>query len=288
MKKVSAIFVLIFIFSSLQINAQTLIDTNKVWYNVEGNGAPEITSIFGFKGDTLIAGLYYKKVIISDSSSTIFNFPIAAREDTTTKKVFFYDGFQENLAYDFSLQLDSLFMSYNDGCVIQYLVTGIDSIILMNGEHRKRWTLHGSSQVEQWIEGIGSNLGIFRVGMDFCPIDSRISNLNCFKENDTLKYHNPNFASCLFVTGIGQLSKIDDIKIFPNPFTQSTQISLNQSYHNIILSVYDIQGKQVAQQQYADCDKIQLNRNGLGNGMYFLKLTLDDKAVETGKIIISE
>jgi hypothetical protein len=78
------------------------------------------------------------------------------------------------------------------------------------------------------------------------------------------------------------------ISISPNPFSQSTQITLNQSYHSIALAVYDSQGKQVAQQQYADCDKIQFNRNQLSNGLYFLKLTLDDKALETGKIVISE
>jgi hypothetical protein len=80
----------------------------------------------------------------------------------------------------------------------------------------------------------------------------------------------------------------NNISISPNPFTQSTQITLNQTYHNIVLSVYDIQGKLMLQNHYVDCDKIQLNRNQLSNGLYFLKLALDDKQVETGKIIISE
>jgi hypothetical protein len=76
--------------------------------------------------------------------------------------------------------------------------------------------------------------------------------------------------------------------ISPNPFSQSTQITLPQTYHNISLAVYDIQGKLLAQQQYKDCSLIQLNRNQLSNGLYFLKLTLDDKEVETGKIVIRE
>ena len=76
--------------------------------------------------------------------------------------------------------------------------------------------------------------------------------------------------------------------ISPNPFSQSTQISLNQSYHNIALAVYDIQGKLVAQQQYKDCSQIQLNRNQLSNGLYFLKLTLDDKTAEGRKVVISD
>jgi hypothetical protein len=80
----------------------------------------------------------------------------------------------------------------------------------------------------------------------------------------------------------------NNISISPNPFTTTTQITLPQTYHNIALAVYDIQGKLLAQNQYKDCRQIQLNRNQLSNGLYFLKLTLDDKEVETGKIVIRE
>jgi len=78
------------------------------------------------------------------------------------------------------------------------------------------------------------------------------------------------------------------INISPNPFSTTTQITLNKTYHTISLSVYDMQGKLVAQNQYADADKIQLNRKGLTNGMYFLKLILDDKEITTGKIVVSD
>lgn len=80
----------------------------------------------------------------------------------------------------------------------------------------------------------------------------------------------------------------NDLKISPNPFSQSTQITLNKTYQNIALAVYDIQGKQVAQQHYTNCSQIQLNRNLLTNGLYFVKLTLDDKAVETVKVVVGD
>ena len=73
------------------------------------------------------------------------------------------------------------------------------------------------------------------------------------------------------------------LNISPNPFSHSTQITLNETYQNIALTVYDMQGKQVAQQHYTNCSQIQLYRNQLTNGLYFVKLTLDDKAVETVK-----
>jgi hypothetical protein len=79
-----------------------------------------------------------------------------------------------------------------------------------------------------------------------------------------------------------------NFSIFPNPFTTSTQITLDKTYHHISLAVYDMQGKLMLQKQYTDQTQIQLNREALNNGMYFLKLTLDERWVETGKVIISE
>ncbi len=83
-------------------------------------------------------------------------------------------------------------------------------------------------------------------------------------------------------------NKDQKISISPNPFSTSTQITLPQSYHHISLSVYDIQGKLVFQNQYNNTDKIILNRNKLNNGMYFLKLVLDEKGVKTGKIMVND
>ena len=89
------------------------------------------------------------------------------------------------------------------------------------------------------------------------------------------------------VNGINENNK-NNFLLSPNPFSITSQITLPQTYHTISLSVYDMQGKLVAQNQYADCDKIQLNRKGLTNGMYFLKLIMDDKEVTTGKIVVSD
>jgi hypothetical protein len=288
MKKIT-LFLILSLFLLINGRAQSIVDTNKVWYNVEyGFEGAVTTFIFSFKGDTIIDSLLYKKVLFSDSSASIFNNPIAAREDTITKQIFFYYPGVEYLAYDFSLQQDSTFITYLDGCVIQLGVVFIDTINLLNGEKRKRITLYGSSQVEHWIEGIGSMNGLFRVGIDFC-YDFKYSHLNCCKENDTIKYHNPNFPSCNYTT-IGINESKNDIKftISPNPFTTTTQITLPQTYHNIALEVYDLQGKLMLKQQYADCNQIQFNRRGLNPGLYFLKLTLDDRWVETGKIVVSE
>ena len=87
-------------------------------------------------------------------------------------------------------------------------------------------------------------------------------------------------------TQINENNSPNSYSISPNPFTQSTQITLPQTYRSITLEVYNLQGQQVAQYQYADCNKIQLQRNHLGSGLYFLKLTGDDGVVRTGKVVV--
>jgi hypothetical protein len=114
--------------------------------------------------------------------------------------------------------------------------------------------------------------------------------LKCF-EDHSFSLYNPSSQDCeydLTHLGISEKKERNLKNISPNPFTSSTQIYLDKTYHNISLDVYDIQGKLMLQKQYTDCDRIQLSRNGLGNGLYFLKLTMDDRWVETGEIVVSE
>ena len=92
-----------------------------------------------------------------------------------------------------------------------------------------------------------------------------------------------------FAGGINELDGNSySLLAFPNPFSSTTQITLSQTYHNILLSVFDIQGKLVAQNQYQETNNIILNKNKLNNGMYFLKFVLDEKEVATGKVVVSD
>jgi hypothetical protein len=92
----------------------------------------------------------------------------------------------------------------------------------------------------------------------------------------------------LTIGGINDFNDFSTFYVSPNPFRHSTQITLPQTCHHIALEVYDIQGKLIEENHYSDCSQIQLNRNGLNDGMYFLKMTLDEKQVVTGKIVVGE
>ena len=76
--------------------------------------------------------------------------------------------------------------------------------------------------------------------------------------------------------------------VAPNPFTSNTEISFNKNYDLIQLEVYDMQGKLIAVKEYNDSNKILFNRDGIGNGLYLFKLTLNQKAIVTKQILITD
>jgi hypothetical protein len=256
-------------------------------------------------GDTIINSIKYNKLFtgvnnLNDSSDLVVPYFVGIFR-TDSNKVFYKNinqyfemfGFvdtNEVLLYDFDMIVGDSIKNYNDGIITGFIkVSSIDTIIL-GVEHLKQWHFTTSSpnsiseSALTWIEGIGSKIGFFTYFLEF----ESSQGLACYHANNTDYVINlGNATSCLTV-GIENVQKDNFFDISPNPFSQSTQITLNKTYHNIALAVYDSRGKQVAQQQYKDCDKIQLSRNQLSNGLYFLKLTLDDKAVETGKMVISE
>jgi hypothetical protein len=80
----------------------------------------------------------------------------------------------------------------------------------------------------------------------------------------------------------------NNITIFPNPFRQVTKIAFDQTYHSIDLAVYDIEGRLIRQIKYLDSDKVLINGDQLSCGLYLLKITLDDKMIQTRKILLTD
>jgi hypothetical protein len=171
-------------------------------------------------------------------------------------------------------------------------VTLADSVLIGNTYH-KRFGLTGQGFGGQdtnfvyLIEGVGSTFGLINRIHPMGEVPNG-SSLECFSLNGVTAYPGPGY-NCSLITSVEQQTLASpSITLSHNPFNQTTQITLNQTYRNITLEVYDLQGKLMMHKEYADRDIIQLDRNGLNNGMYFLKMTLDGKMVETRKIVVGE
>lgn len=273
---------------AIKANAQTLVDTNKVWnvvtcLNFGGCG----TAVLSFDGDTTIGTFQYKKLTVNrDSGSVGPYYPIAAREDTLTKQIFFYEN-GEYLAYDFSLNQGDTFTTSMNGCNLQMIVDSVDTVSLLNGELRKRIYLSNFGQ-EIWIEGVGSLFGLTYVGAGTCTIDI-YPQLICFKEDDTLKYQDPNFTNCFYNTlGIQELESKNNFKVIPNPFTEtSTLIFENRISENDVLKIFNLQGKVIEEYLNINGNEISIDREKMQSGIYFFRLMNEKRIHSTGSLIIN-
>ena len=278
---------LLLVLTSIAIatNAQTLVDTNKVWNVVTCiNFGPCWTSVFYFDGDTTIGIHQYKKLMVSyDTSGGGYFSSYVAREDTATNQVFFNSSGSEYLAYDFSLNQGDTFTTDIDGCTIQMTVDSVDTVTLLNGESRKRMLL---SNLETWIEGVGSLYGLTNVGVYFCSFDI-FPELNCFTENDTLKYQNLNYPDCFYALGISGLTSHDTFKLIPNPFSEFTTLTFENPLHERnLLKIFSTDGQIIKQYENVTGNQLRIDRSKMINGIYFFQLMNDTKLIATGKLVV--
>src|SRR5205085_7995159 len=91
------------------------------------------------KGDTLIGSTHYTRFIATQDSGNIGAWmPVGARENVSSKKIYFYNNSSEYLAYDFSLNVNDTFKTDIGSCHVEMVVNSVDSFTLETGEKRKR------------------------------------------------------------------------------------------------------------------------------------------------------
>ncbi|PHR16983.1 MAG: hypothetical protein COA38_21480 [Fluviicola sp.] len=76
-------------------------------------------------------------------------------------------------------------------------------------------------------------------------------------------------------------------KVYPNPFNASTTIELSTPVDNAELTVFNTYGQLVKQVENISGQEIQLSRSNLPSGIYFFKLTENNKIIAADKLIIS-
>jgi hypothetical protein len=261
-------------------NAQTMVDTGKVW-NVVGclnNFVVCGTTNYSFGTDTII-GIQQYKLLNADNDSGFLSFyePIALREDTINRQVFFYDISGENLIYDFSITQGASYSTTVGGCDIGITADSVDTIILLSGESRKRMQvtitaigvscLPFTSYTETWIEGIGSLMGLTKVGF-YTYVADVFTELICFHENDTVKYHDTQYPSCFYSTVVvNELSSKNLIKIFPNPASDFISIRADNSDKIRYVIISNVFGEVLL-----TTDKTEIDLSEFSTGIYFVQV----------------
>lgn len=76
-----------------------------------------------------------------------------------------------------------------------------------------------------------------------------------------------------------------EIKVYPNPFNTVTFIQADQTFKDLKLLMYNSQGQLVRELFNISGEKIMLDRDGLTEGMYYLKL-IDKKFIVVKSLLI--
>jgi hypothetical protein len=76
--------------------------------------------------------------------------------------------------------------------------------------------------------------------------------------------------------------------IFPNPFITSTTIQTIGNLKNATLTIYNSYGKTVKQVTNISGQTVSLSRDNLASGIYFIRLTEENKIITVEKLIIAD
>ncbi|MBI3502547.1 MAG: T9SS type A sorting domain-containing protein [Bacteroidetes bacterium] len=91
----------------------------------------------------------------------------------------------------------------------------------------------------------------------------------------------------------GILTSINEIKnptlsIFPNPFSTETTLQTDNRSHNATLTVDNCFGQTVAQIKNINGQTVTFHRDNLASGLYFIRLTEENKTIAVDKLVITD
>ncbi len=278
------ILLLLTLFSfNLSAYSQSLIAENKEWYIGESFiTQPPITFILKMEGDTIVDGKEYKRIYNTrDTINQIWTQSNQLIREDSSKKVWIRNYSvgqpEEMLLYDFNLVVgDSFAINLDGDFMCKIPVINVDSIVLSNGELRKRITfsfqLFGDIFEEvYWIEGIGSQFGLITHLYGYCEWIDFGRWLRCYFEDGERVYGQVPEDECFrLITSTADLESPTSFSVFPNPAMDQLNLTLPgaESRH---WEIFNYQG-QVALKGKVDNRNHQISIRNLSSGIYFLKI----------------
>uniref|UniRef100_UPI0032175680 T9SS type A sorting domain-containing protein n=1 Tax=uncultured Draconibacterium sp. TaxID=1573823 RepID=UPI0032175680 len=187
--------------------------------------APDtILFIYSIHGDTIINEITYKKLYLEKRNTANSTIEAIGGIREKDKKIY-YNGStiltstngKEYLLYDFTKQTGDT-IKHHSGGEFYSVILNTDSISI-DGTYRKRYEIksHSFGQSPDYIiEGIGSVVnGLLGNISDITTCGTHYWEHICFKENEIVKYLNPNFSDCfpLKEWTEGNYEKTDTLKL---------------------------------------------------------------------------
>lgn len=99
--------------------------------------------------------------------------------------------------------------------------------------------------------------------------------------------HTNKITSNMF-TDVNQVTSNDQLTVTPNPVIASAQINSGIELSDATISILDTKGMEVRKMEHISGQQIQINRDQLPGGIYFLRLSQDNQVLSLGKLIVSD
>ncbi|MFA5772953.1 MAG: T9SS type A sorting domain-containing protein [Thermoplasmata archaeon] len=90
------------------------------------------------------------------------------------------------------------------------------------------------------------------------------------------------------MVGINEINIQNTINVFPNPFSSLTNLQTDKFLKDATLTVYNSFGQTVKQIKNISGQTVNFHRDNLPSGLYFIRLTQDNKILSTDKIVITD
>jgi hypothetical protein len=182
--------------------------------------------------------------------------------------------------YDFSLEEgDTYVNSFGN----KLTVNSVDTLVI-NGIKRKRINFNDSGS-SCWIEGMGSNTGLFR-HVEKTPTSAAYSrSFACFSHNGTVLYLGHSFPDCP-QANFSSLNKIDQdsVKVFFNHHRHT--ISIVSPYAIKRVKVFNANGLLLQEEKINGEFQIVLHKCMLTSGVYIVNIVFQDGKNEIRKLLI--
>lgn len=293
MKKL--VYILLFLVAAPSLEAQEIVDNQKVWSILTGHCLPDYTtyttSFFKFDEDTIIDGKLYQKVFISEDEyqEEWFFFGNFIREENN--KVYLREYFgEEGLIYDFNLQLGDTVVVNNPRAAseVALVLTEIDSVETTDG-YRDRWKLTNDEFMipEYWIEEIGSMGGILNSSTEVFGGLCGTYILLCQEESGSTIYLNPEYEQCYYLLlddGLDIEAPENAFNIIYSPSNQQIELTFFDS-ENRSIHLTDMNGRMINQLQSSE-NKAQLSIKGSSKGLYIISVLQNDGRWVSKKIML--
>lgn len=295
----TAIFTLI-LFVSTSCLAQNWGENNAVWHYEQINIQPPFNEDFikfSTIGDTIILGEPTK--IILEERITL--------NDTIANKIFMKSD--SNRVYLFDSTSNSFKLVYNfnamQGDIIEMFTRDIysDSTLTLIVDSLSTININGTILGVQYVRSLYygeyydmSGIIIENIGWTgfMFPLSTLADPpyggaLRCFQDDVIGLYKPSAFDDCDYLeTGIESLNNTNNFSIYPNPANEVLSISIAKELDltNATVSLVDFSGRVILNQSINSAES-RININHLPNGVYVLKLHLEDEISTFKKITIS-